>query len=75
MPKADAEQLGAQAEFGHKYPDVVSVYLIGDPEKEVSIEFCGGPHVERTGQIGRFTLKKQESVGAGVRRIKAIVEP
>lgn len=75
MPKADAEQLGAQSEFGHKYPDVVSVYLIGDPGKEVSIEFCGGPHVERTGEIGQFTLKKQESVGAGVRRIKAVVQP
>ena len=75
MPKSEAEQLGAQAEFGHKYPDVVSVYLIGDPEQEVSIEFCGGPHVERTGEIGKFTLKKQESVGAGVRRIKAVIEP
>ena len=74
MPREEAEKLGAQAEFGHKYPDVVSVYLIGDPGKEVSIEFCGGPHVERTGEIGKFTLKKQESVGAGVRRLKAIIE-
>ena len=74
MPREAAEKLGAQAEFGHKYPDVVSVYKIGDPGKEVSIEFCGGPHVERTAQIGRFTLKKQESVGAGVRRIKAVIE-
>lgn len=73
MPKAEAERIGAQAEFGHKYPDVVSVYSIGQPGKEVSIEFCGGPHVEHTGQVGQFTLKKQESVGAGVRRIKAVV--
>ena len=81
MPKAEAEQLGAQAEFGHKYPDTVSVYLIGDPGQEVSIEFCGGPHVERTGEVsaggaaGGFKIKKQESVGAGVRRVKAVVEP
>jgi alanyl-tRNA synthetase len=73
MPKADAERIGAQAEFGHKYPDVVSIYLIGQPGKEVSIEFCGGPHVEHTGQIGQFAIKKQESSGAGVRRIKAVV--
>lgn len=74
MPKADAERIGAQAEFGHKYPDTVSIYLIGTEGKEVSIEFCGGPHVERTGQIGQFAIKKQESSGAGVRRIKAVVK-
>lgn len=73
MPKDEAERIGAQAEFGHKYPDIVSVYSIGEPGKEVSIEFCGGPHVEHTAEVGQFTLKKQESVGAGVRRIKAIV--
>lgn len=74
MPKAEAERVGAQAEFGHKYPDVVSIYSVGEPGKEVSIEFCGGPHVEHTGQIGTFKITKQESVGAGIRRLKAIVE-
>ncbi len=74
MSREEAERIGAQMEFGHKYPDVVSVYFVGDPESARSMEFCGGPHVERTGQIGTFTIKKQESVGAGVRRIKAIVE-
>ncbi len=74
MPCEEAERLGAQMEFGHKYPDIVSVYFIGDPESVRSMEFCGGPHVEHTSQIGTFTIKKQESVGAGVRRIKAIVE-
>ncbi|MDP4000191.1 MAG: alanine--tRNA ligase [bacterium] len=74
MPLKEAERIGAQMEFGHKYPDTVSVYFVGDPAEARSIEFCGGPHVERTGQIGKFTIKKQESVGAGVRRLKAVVE-
>ncbi|MSU76385.1 alanine--tRNA ligase, partial [Patescibacteria group bacterium] len=75
MPREEAERLGAQMEFGHKYPDVVSVYFIGEPDSARSMEFCGGPHVEHTGEIGTFTLKKQESVGAGVRRIKAVIKP
>ena len=74
MSREKAVRLGAQMEFGHKYPDVVSVYFVGDPESARSMEFCGGPHVERTGVIGTLTIKKQESVGAGVRRIKAVVE-
>ena len=74
MPLAEAERIGAQMEFGHKYPDTVSVYFVGDPAEARSIEFCGGPHVERTGEIGTFKLKKQESVAAGVRRLKAIVD-
>lgn len=74
MPLAEAERIGAEMEFGHKYPDTVSVYFVGDPESARSKEFCGGPHVEHTGQIGTFKISKQESVGAGVRRIKAVVE-
>ncbi len=70
MAKADAEKLGAQAEFGVKYPDRVSVYVVGDYSKE----FCGGPHVEHTGQIGTFKILKEEACAAGVRRIKAVVE-
>ena len=73
MSKQEAEKLGAQMEFGHKYPDTVSVYLVGEPGKEFSIEFCGGPHVEHTDQIGEFKITKQESVGAGIRRLKATV--
>ncbi|MEJ7660502.1 MAG: alanine--tRNA ligase-related protein [Hymenobacter sp.] len=73
MPLAEAERIGAQMEFGHKYPDVVSVYFVGNPESAHSKEFCGGPHVERTGVIGEFKLGKQESVGAGVRQVKATV--
>lgn len=73
MPRSEAERIGAQMEFGHKYPDIVSVYFVGDPASARSKEFCGGPHVGRTGVTGEFKIKKQESVGAGVRRIKAIV--
>lgn len=117
MPKAEAEKLGAQMEFGQKYPDIVSVYVIENTDsagnenlllsksnsnvnqggdvnqphlaKEVSgsdggverfrkvfsIEFCGGPHVENTSELGeggkKFKIIGQESVGAGLRRIKA----
>ena len=70
MPRDEADRLGAEREFGHRYPDVVSVYTIGD----LSAEFCGGPHVARTSEVGRFRILKQESSGAGVRRIRATVE-
>ena len=70
MSQAEAEKLGAEKEFGQKYPDKVSVYFVGDYSKE----FCGGPHVTHTKEIGHFTILKEESVAAGVRRIKAVVE-
>ncbi len=74
MPKAEAEQIGAEMEFGVKYPDVVSVYFIEDKEgNHVSKEFCGGPHVERTGTLGIFKIQKEEASSAGVRRIKAVL--
>jgi alanyl-tRNA synthetase len=83
LPKDEAEQLNAQHEFGAKYPDVVSVYSIGpsgatleDPrfDEAYSIEFCGGPHVSNTREIsegGTFKITGEESVAAGIRRIKA----
>ncbi|HVV39202.1 MAG TPA: alanine--tRNA ligase [Candidatus Paceibacterota bacterium] len=77
MPKEDAEKLGAEHEFGAKYPDRVSVYSIGPLDHAFSIEFCGGPHVEHTGQLsesGTFKITKEEAVSAGVRRIKAVLE-
>ena len=74
-PTAEAFELGANGAFGDKYGDTVKVYFIGDKErKPFSIEICGGPHVEHTGQIGKFKIKKEESSSAGVRRIKAVVE-
>jgi alanyl-tRNA synthetase len=69
LPRTEAERLGAEHEFGAAYPDTVSVYVIGDFSKE----FCGGPHVENTRQVGGFRILGQQSSGAGVRRIKAIV--
>lgn len=77
MAKEDAEKLGAEHEFGAKYPDKVSVYSVGPLESAFSIEFCGGPHVEHTGELaesGAFKIQKEEAVSAGVRRIKAVLE-
>jgi alanyl-tRNA synthetase len=86
MPREEAEKLGAQHEFGAKYPDVVSVYSVGpanatqhDPHfaSAYSIEYCGGPHVTNTEEIDRggvFKIKKEEAVAAGIRRIKAVLE-
>jgi alanyl-tRNA synthetase len=71
MPKEEAEKLGAEMEFGAKYPDMVSVYTIGDENDPISREFCGGPHVAHTGELGTFTIIKEEASSAGVRRIKA----
>ncbi len=70
MTKEQALKIGAEMEFGQKYPDKVSVYFVGDYSKE----FCGGPHVTHTGEISKFKILKEESVAAGVRRIKAVVE-
>jgi alanyl-tRNA synthetase len=47
---------------------------VGEGENRVSHEICGGPHVDHTGQLGKFKIKKEQSSGAGVRRIKAILE-
>jgi len=61
---------GAQAEFGAKYPERVSIYTIGNFSKEI----CTGPHVKNTKEIGKFKILKEESSSAGIRRIKATVE-
>lgn len=75
MSKSDAEKTGALYFFKEKYPDKVKVYYIGDSlETAYSKEFCGGPHVEHTGIIGKFKILKEESVAAGIRRIRAAVE-
>lgn len=75
MPKEEAEKLGAEMEFGVKYPDVVSVYFIEDKAGNVvSKEFCGGPHVTSIGSLGVFKIQKEEASSAGVRRIKATLQ-
>ena len=70
MSKEDAIKSGAECMFIEKYPDVVTVYSIGN----VSKELCGGPHVKNTSELGHFKIKKEEASSAGVRRIKAILE-
>lgn len=75
MPLEKARELGAIGLFGEKYADTVSIYTATDKDGNViSREFCGGPHVEHTGVIGKFRIAKEEAVSAGVRRIKAVIE-
>ena len=86
MALAEAEKLGAEHEFGAKYPERVSVYSVGPLDSAFSIEFCGGPHVSSTGELGRsdfpgksdlpkvFKILKEEAVAQGIRRIKAVLE-
>lgn len=74
IKREEAERLGAEMEFGAKYPDMVSVYYIGDSlENAISKEFCGGPHVSNTKELGTFKIQKEEAVAQGVRRIKAVL--
>ena len=68
MSKEDAIKSGAECMFIEKYPDLVTVYTIGN---NVSKELCGGPHVKNTKEIGHFTIVKEEASSAGIRRIKA----
>ena len=77
MPKEEAEKLSAEHEFGVNYPDQVSVYSVGSLDHAFSIEFCGGPHVENTRELGeggkKFKVLKEEASSAGIRRIKAVL--
>ncbi|MBR4231038.1 MAG: alanine--tRNA ligase [Bacilli bacterium] len=70
MSKSEAIASGAECMFIEKYPDVVTVYTIGD----VSKELCGGPHVKNTSELGEFKILKEESSSSGVRRIKAVLK-
>ena len=70
MSKEEAVKSGAECMFIEKYPDIVTVYSIGN----VSKELCGGPHVKNTSEIGKFKIKKEEASSSGVRRIKAVIE-
>ncbi len=81
MPRDEAEKIGAEMEFGAKYPDMVSVYMILDKNNQpISKEFCGGPHVARTSELALnkvgerpFKIQKEEASSQGVRRIKAVL--
>lgn len=70
MTKEEAVKIGAEHMFIKRYPDVVTVYFVGDVSKEI----CMGPHVKSTSEIGTFKIVKEEASSAGVRRIKAIIE-
>ncbi|MEK7160998.1 MAG: alanine--tRNA ligase [Patescibacteria group bacterium] len=85
MTLEEAKAKSAMGVFESKYGEKVKVYTMGSPSTQVaagdlrsgsvfSREICGGPHVERTGVLGRFRIIKEESSSAGVRRIKAILE-
>jgi len=76
MPKEEALATGAIHAFNEKYADTVKVYFVGDRiENAISCEFCGGPHVGNTSEIGRVRIKKQEKIGAGVIRIYLTLKP
>lgn len=70
MSKDEAIKSGAECMFIEKYPDIVTVYSIGN----VSKELCGGPHVKNTNELGHFKIMKEEASSAGIRRIKAVLE-
>lgn len=75
MSLEEAKRLGAMGVFESRYGEKVKVYTMGDEKTGVfSREICGGPHVENTGELGKFEIKKEESSSAGVRRIKAVLE-
>jgi alanyl-tRNA synthetase len=71
MAVEEARAGGAMALFEGKYGEQVKVFTIGDFSKEV----CGGPHVKRTGELGGFRIAKEEASSAGVRRIRAVLDP
>lgn len=74
MPIEEAKEKGAMGVFESKYGERVKVYTAGIGDDIVSKEICGGPHVENTGELGRFKIQKEESSSSGVRRIKAVLE-
>jgi len=77
LPKAVADEIGAIGLFREKYSDLVNIYFIGqsdDPKQAYSKEFCGGPHAGSTGEIGSVKITKEESAGAGIRRIYAKID-
>lgn len=74
MPKKDALKLVPFAAFSEKYGEKVKVYYVGPQDNPFSVEICNGPHVSNTSQMGKFRIKKQENIGSGIKRIKAVLE-
>ena len=76
-PTKQAFEMGAVGAFGDRYGDTVKVYQMGEGDKRVSFEICGGPHADNTGQLAeggkRFKIVKEESSSAGIRRVKAVL--
>ncbi|MDE7071434.1 MAG: alanine--tRNA ligase [Clostridia bacterium] len=71
MPIEEAREKNAVGVFGSRYGEIVKVYQIGD----VDLQICGGPHAQHTGQLGHFKIEKEQSSSAGIRRIRATVQP
>ena len=71
MTIEEARAKNAVGVFGSRYGEIVKVYQIGD----VDLQICGGPHAEHTGQLGSFKIEKEQSSSAGIRRIRATVQP
>lgn len=75
MDKNEARATGVEGSFWEKYPDIVKVYtMVGADGTVYSRELCGGPHIEKSDNLGKFRITKEESSSAGVRRIKAVLE-
>ncbi|MBI3634431.1 MAG: alanine--tRNA ligase [Candidatus Yonathbacteria bacterium] len=73
VPIEEARRRGAMGLFGDKYEEMVRVYQIGEGDHKFSLEICGGPHISNTSELGHFSIKKEESVAQGIRRIKAVL--
>ncbi|HTJ73555.1 MAG TPA: alanine--tRNA ligase, partial [Verrucomicrobiae bacterium] len=77
-PTQEALDMGAIGPFGERYGEEVKVYQMGEGDHIASLEICGGPHVDHTGQLAEgdktFKITKEESSSAGIRRIKAVLK-
>ncbi len=76
-PTPEAFEMGAIGAFGDRYGDTVKVYQMGEGDRRVSFEICGGPHADHTGQLAEggkaFKITKEEASSAGIRRVKAVL--
>lgn len=73
-PREEALKMVSFAAFEERYGDTVKVYFVGSKENPFSMEICNGPHVSNTKDLGKFRIIKQENVGSGIKRIKAVLE-